>query len=218
MFRQQCQRSRSNYRYKEIEEGDSSNSLTTWAKCRVLNLLVRNAETNFGRQSLCHHYVPVSTRRMHCKSCQRRWKRGLFAKDNSSLETTKSNSTWAHRTPTFQACLGKPRVMCRRGTLTQFHQRVAIDRTRSYKDKQHMQRIEDFNHDAQPKQKHHFIANEFIKKINQKIYIYVESWSLPNNSVIHAMHFQNNQNNAVRCIIFGIYRENWTSNWASARK
>ena len=26
-----------------------------------LNLLVRNVETNFGRQSLSHHYVPVST-------------------------------------------------------------------------------------------------------------------------------------------------------------
>ena len=60
LFRQQCYRSRSNYRYKEIEEGESSNSLTTWAKCKVLNFLVRNAETNFGRQSPSHHYVPVS--------------------------------------------------------------------------------------------------------------------------------------------------------------
>ena len=33
-----------------IEEGESSNSLTTWARCKVLNLLVVNAETNFGRQ------------------------------------------------------------------------------------------------------------------------------------------------------------------------
>ena len=91
VFRQQCQRSRSSYRYKEIEEGKSSNSLTTWAKCNVLILLVSNAETNFGRQSLSHHYVPVSTR-MRCKSCQRRWKRELFAKDNLSLERTKSNT------------------------------------------------------------------------------------------------------------------------------
>ena len=61
LSRQQCQRSRSNYRYKEIEEGESSNSLTTWAKFKGLNFLVHNAETNFGRQSLSHHYAPVST-------------------------------------------------------------------------------------------------------------------------------------------------------------
>ena len=30
--------------------------------------------------------------RMRCKSCQRRWKRELFAKDNLSLERTKSNT------------------------------------------------------------------------------------------------------------------------------
>ena len=72
LFRQQCQRSRSIYRYKEIEEGESSNSLTTWAKCKVLNFLVRNAETNFGRQGLSHHYVPVYAGRMRCKSCQRK--------------------------------------------------------------------------------------------------------------------------------------------------
>ena len=80
LFRQQCQRSRNNYRYKEIEEGESSNSLATWAKCKGLKLLVRNAETNFGRQSLSHHYVPVSTRRMLCKSCQRKWRRKLIAR------------------------------------------------------------------------------------------------------------------------------------------
>ena len=74
LFRQQCQRSRSDYRYKEVEEGESSNSLATSAKCKGLNLPVRNA------QSLCHHHVPVSTRRMRCKRCQRRWKRELFAK------------------------------------------------------------------------------------------------------------------------------------------
>ena len=55
MFRQRCQCSTSNNRYKEIEEGESSTSLTTWARCKVLNSLVRNAETNFGKQSLSHH-------------------------------------------------------------------------------------------------------------------------------------------------------------------
>ena len=47
-----------------IEEGGSLNSSTIWAKCKGLNLLVRNAETNFGRQRLSHHYVPVYAERM----------------------------------------------------------------------------------------------------------------------------------------------------------
>ena len=51
----------------------------------------------------------------------------------------------------------------------------------SYKDKQYMQRIEEFKYDAQPSQTHHFIAKEFIKNIDKKIYRYVDrSWSLPN--------------------------------------
>ena len=102
--------SRSNYRYKEIEEGESSNSLTTWAKCKVLNLLVRNTETKFGR--LSHRYVPVSTRRMRCESCQPRWKRKLFAKDNLRPERTRCSTpkylgSWRFRR--FGAILGKPR-------------------------------------------------------------------------------------------------------------
>ena len=48
---------RSNYRYKVIEEGESSNSLTTWEKCKILNLLVHNTETKFWQTqsgpSLC---------------------------------------------------------------------------------------------------------------------------------------------------------------------
>ena len=58
LFRQQCQRSRSICRYNWIKEGESSNSLATWAKCKALHLLVRNAESNVGRQSLSHHNVP----------------------------------------------------------------------------------------------------------------------------------------------------------------
>ena len=37
------------------------------------------------------------------------------------------------------------------------------------------------------------------------MYMYVDSWSLPNNSMIHAVYFQNHQNDTIRCIIFGIY-------------
>ena len=38
-----------------------------------------------------------------------------------------------------------------------------------------MQRIKEFKYDAQPKQKHHFIAKGFIKKINKKMYRCVDS-------------------------------------------
>ena len=145
LFRQRCQRSRSNCWYKEIEESESPNSLTTWAKCKVLNLLVRNAETNFGRQSLSRHYVPVSTRRMCCKSCQRRWKRELFAKDNSSLERTKSNTPkyTGSQNSDVSSMPGETESNLKTWNLTQFHQRVAIGRTRIYKDKQYIQRIKE---------------------------------------------------------------------------
>ena len=91
-------------------------------------------------------------------------------KDNLHLERTRCNTPKYLRTqePTFQACLGKPKGYCRRGALTQFHQRVAIGRTRSYKDKQYMQRIEEFKYDAQLEQKHHFITKEFINESQQE--------------------------------------------------
>ena len=37
------------------------------------------------------------------------------------------------------------------------------------------------------------------------MYMYVDSWSLPNNSIIHAVHFQNHQNDKLRCIISSTY-------------
>ena len=45
-----------------------------------------------------------------------------------------------------------------------------------YKDKQQMERIKDFKYDAQPEQKHHFIAKEFIKKINKNIYKRIDTF------------------------------------------
>ena len=51
------------------------------------------------------------------------------SQDNLCLERTRSN------TPTFYAVLGTPRSNCRCGTSTQFHQRVAVGRTRNHRDK-----------------------------------------------------------------------------------
>ena len=76
---------------KETEEGELSNSLKTRAKRRVLNSLVRNAGTNFGKQSLRHRYVPIHAGRKRCKSCQRMEMR-IVRKDNLRLERTRSNT------------------------------------------------------------------------------------------------------------------------------
>ena len=95
----------------------------------------------------------------------------VFAKDNLHFERTRSNTPRYLRSQElrrFKHASGNRMENCRRGTLTQFHQRVAIGRTRIYKDKQFMQRIEDFKYDAQLDQKHNFIAEEFIRKINKK--------------------------------------------------
>ena len=144
---------------------------TTWAKCKVLNLLVRNAETNFGRQSLSHHYVPVSTLEECVVKVVKENGNENCSQDNLRLERTRCNTPkykGTQNSDVCQACLWKPRVICRRGTLTQFHKRVAIGRTRIYKDKQYMKRIQEFKCDAQPSQTHHFIAKEFIKKDQQE--------------------------------------------------
>ena len=71
------------------------------------------------------------------------------SQDNLRLERTRCNTPKYLRTQEFRrfkhACLGKPRVICRRGTLTPFHQRVAIGRARIDKDKQYIQRIKEFS-------------------------------------------------------------------------
>ena len=72
LHQQRCRRSRRIYRSQEAEEGELSNSLGIWTKCRVLNSIVRGARTNFGRQRPSHHYVPVHAERMRRKSCQRK--------------------------------------------------------------------------------------------------------------------------------------------------
>ena len=112
----------------------------------------RNAETNSGRQSLIHHYVPVSTLEECVVKVVKENREENYSQDNLRLDRTSTGPTVtlrkylrAQEFPTFQACLGKPRVVCRRGTLTQFHQRVEIGRTRIYKDKQYIQRIQEFS-------------------------------------------------------------------------
>ena len=70
LHQQRCRQSRSNYRSKETEGGDLSNAFCSDSYWRVLNSLVRYARTNFDRQRLRHHHVPVYAERMRRKSCQ----------------------------------------------------------------------------------------------------------------------------------------------------
>ena len=102
LFRQQCQRSRSGYRYKEIEEGESSNSSESWAKCKVLNWLLRNAATNFGRQSLSHHYVPVSTLEESVVKVVKEKGEDNCSQDHLRLERTRCNTPKNWRVQEFR--------------------------------------------------------------------------------------------------------------------
>ena len=50
------------------------------------------------------------------------------------------------------------------------------------------------------------------------MYVHIDSWSLPMNSVIHAVRFPNHQNDALRCIIFDIYGDCGPKAWHSVRE
>ena len=90
LSRQRCQRSRSNCRYRELEEGESLNSMTTWAKRKRLNLLVHNTETNFGKAKAI--ITNQSTTR-GCESCQRRWTRKSFTRQLTPWDQKKHSET-----------------------------------------------------------------------------------------------------------------------------
>ena len=174
LSRQRCQRSRSNYRYKN--RGRWTIKLLTTLAAIIMY------------QSLPKDCVVKVVKEDGNKNC---------SQDNLRLERTKCNTL-------KQACLWKPRVICRRGTLTQCHQRVAIGWARICKDKQYIQRIKEFSSMMLSRHRH-IMTKEVNKNINRNMYMYVDSWSLPNNSIIHTMHVQNNQNDTKRCIIFGFY-------------
>ena len=87
-------------------------------KWGVLNLLVRNAETNFGRQSLSHHYVPVSTLEDCVLKGVKENGEENCSQDNLRLERTRCNTPKYLRAQEFRRL------------------RVAIGRRGIYKDKQ----------------------------------------------------------------------------------
>ena len=68
---------------------------------KVLNLFVRNAETNFGRQSLSHHYVPVSTLEECVIKVVKENTEENDSQGNSRLERTRCNTPKYLRTSKF---------------------------------------------------------------------------------------------------------------------
>ena len=49
------------------------------------------------------------------------------------------------------------------------------------------------------------------------MYMYFNPWSLPKNSTIHAVHFQDHHNDALRCMIFGVYGDGGPEAWHAVR-
>ena len=138
-FQQRCRRSRIHYRYQETNKSTVLNTLETWTRSSVLDSLVHSTRCWSGiltNKFWCHYYVPVCAQRMRREGCQRKWKereRELFAKQLAPRERPKENNQTIMGSCEIQhckACLGKPRVICRPGTLTHMHQGVAIGRKR----------------------------------------------------------------------------------------
>ena len=108
---------------------------------------------------------------------------------------------------TFQACLGKPIVIGRRGTVTQLRQRVAIGLTRKFKDKRSAYKALKNSQEwcSTVTDASHSITKEVIKKINKKMYIY----SILDHFQIIQFFMQciskTTQIDTLRCVIFNMY-------------
>ena len=103
-----------------------SNLLETWTICPQQKMLV----WNFWQT---HYYVPVCAQRMRRLVCQRKWEERVVCETAHTSRTTKSNTQTIMgfiRDPILLACLGKPRAICKHGTLTRMLQGVAVGRRR----------------------------------------------------------------------------------------
>ena len=175
---------------------------------KELNLLVRNARNEFwqtaSKPSLCN-----SLRSEECvvKVVGENWEENCSQGNRTPQKDQKVTlrNTWGHKNfDACQACLGKQKVILQDVELwLQFHQRVAFGQTRIYKDNQYIQRIKDFS--SMMLSCHRRIIPSLNRSSRRCTHMF-DSWSLPNNSIIHAVHFQNLQNDALRCIIFSVSR------------
>ena len=116
----------------------------TW-QLRYPNSLVRNARTNFGRQSLSHHYVSVHAGRKRCKSCQRIMKRIVCKTTCASKgrEVTLRHKRAHNNSDVLSMPRGNQKIL-QNVELWPNSIRVATGQTRINKDKPYMQRVEEF--------------------------------------------------------------------------
>ena len=126
----QLQISRNQGKYINKNIGDLNKMQCTGSTCRKHKMPVKN----FGRR------VPMPL--LRTSPCEKNASWRLSAKverencsqDDSHLENDQKKHSDHHgfmRNPIMYASLGKPRVSCRRGTLTQIHQGVALGRERN---------------------------------------------------------------------------------------
>ena len=109
----------------------------------TLNSMVRDEGTNFGRQCLHHHYVLVYVERMRRKSCQITVKTRIIRKTTGASkgpEVTLRN-IWGRKGFDVWCNSWETEIkIADVETLTLTHQRVAIGRTKKYKDEKYMQK------------------------------------------------------------------------------
>ena len=106
---------------------------------------------------------------MRCKKLSKKIEKKIIRK---TTYASKGPHVTLRKYSRAQACIGKPRVICRRGTLTQSHQRVAIGRTITYKDKQYMKIIIEFSSMMLSRSK----ASFHCQRVHQWPILILHSW------------------------------------------
>ena len=103
----------------------------------------------------------------------------------------------------YKHASGNREDIARRGTLTQFHQRVAFGQTRIYTDKQYIQGIKEFS--SRMLSRHRRTTPSFKRSSRRCTYMsFLDRFQ--KNSIIHAEHFQNHQKDELCCITFCIHQ------------
>ena len=134
LFQQRCQRSRSSYKWREIEE---VNHQVHWRPEQDAEYWIHSSATQ--ERILADSVYAIIMYQSMLKECVVK----VVTRDNLCLERTRSNTpkhwgSWGLRS--LVQFLGNGDQNCSCGTWTQLHQRVAIGRTRNCKDEKYMQK------------------------------------------------------------------------------
>ena len=125
------------------KQGESSNSLATWAKCKRTEFTCPQRRNKIWQtKSLSHHVLRWKNA---LQKLSKKIEKKLFARQLTSRKNHSEICVGLEEFRRLKHASGNREDIARRGTLTQFHQRVAIGRTRIYKDKQYIHRIKEFS-------------------------------------------------------------------------